>query len=214
MVTYSFPLMQYVEGVSCWTGWVWINVYWLEKPPPPISDWLSNVLPEWVWGFFYFLWTRVVETIAAAVDSIWDVGGQKKKLWAQAMLLLSTALFLQFWRSSGEKTPLWQIRRIRMPSQTPIRTRKRAFRPTQKIKRGGGVPPAHSQFCLLTPFLISQTTKEVWYQEFWACRRSTTVDCVKYIVNMKYAISNMQRECPAGWAGFESMFIDWKNPLP
>ncbi len=26
-------------------GWVWINVYWLEKPPPLIPDWLSDVLP-------------------------------------------------------------------------------------------------------------------------------------------------------------------------
>ena len=24
------------------------------KPPPPILDWLSNVLPRWVWGFFTF----------------------------------------------------------------------------------------------------------------------------------------------------------------
>ncbi len=33
--------------------------------------------------------------------------------------------------------------------------------------------------------------KEVWYQELWARCCSTTVDCVKYIVNMKYAICNM-----------------------
>ncbi len=106
---------------------------------------------------FYFLWTWVIETIVAAVDLIWDAGGQKKKLWEQAMLLLSPALSLQFRRSSGEKTPLWRIRRIRMPSQTPIHTRKGAFGPTQKIKKGGEVLPAHSQFCLLTPLLISQT---------------------------------------------------------
>ena len=24
------------------------------KPPPPIPDWLFNVLPGWVWGFFTF----------------------------------------------------------------------------------------------------------------------------------------------------------------
>ncbi len=30
----------------------------------------------------------------------------------------------------------------------------------------------------------------------------------------EYEICNMQREGPAGWAGFESMFIDWKPPPP
>ena len=38
---------------------------------------------------------------------------------------------------------------LRMPSQTPIRTRKGAFDPTRK-KGGGSLPP-------LTPLLISQT---------------------------------------------------------
>ena len=47
--------------------------------------------------------------------------------------------------------------------------------------------------------------KEVRYQELRACRRSSTLDCVKYIMNMKYAKCNMQREGPAGRAGFESM---------
>ncbi len=85
-----------------------------------------------------------------AVDLIWDTGGQKKKLWEQAMLLLSPALSFQFWRSSGEKTPLWQIRRIRMPSQTPICTRKGAFCPTQKIKKGrGSPPPTYNYACSL-----------------------------------------------------------------
>ncbi len=28
----------------------------------------------------------------------------------------------------------------------------------------------------------------------------------------EYKICNVQREGPAGWAGFESMFIDWKPP--
>jgi hypothetical protein len=68
---------------------------------------------------------------------------------------------------------------------------ERGILPNTKNKEGGGVPPAHSQFRLLTPLLISQTMKEVWYQELQACHRLTTVDCVKYVVNMKYAICNM-----------------------
>jgi hypothetical protein len=39
--------------------------------------------------------------------------------------------------------------------------------------------------------LLATKAKEVRYQELQARRCSTTVDCVKYIVNMKYAICNM-----------------------
>ncbi len=53
-------------------------------------------------------------------------------------------------------------------------------------KEGGEIP--HSQFCLLTPLLISQTTKEVWYQELWAPHHTTTVEWVNYIMNVQYAI--------------------------
>ncbi len=35
-----------------------------------------------------------------------------------------------------------------------------------------------------------------------------------YKIYNKYEICNMQRDGPAGWAGFESMFIDWKTPSP
>jgi hypothetical protein len=107
--------------------------------------------------YFYFLGTRVVETIVAVVDLIWDVGGRKKKLWEQTMLLLSSALFPLFWRPSGDITPGKSGNLLRMPSQAPIRTRKGAFGPTLK-KGGGSLPLAHSQFCLLTPLPISQTS--------------------------------------------------------
>jgi hypothetical protein len=35
-----------------------------------------------------------------------------------------------------------------------------------------------------------------------------------YKIYNEYEICNMQRDGPAGWAGFESMFIDWKTPSP
>jgi hypothetical protein len=38
---------------------------------------------------------------------------------------------------------------------------------------------------------VAIVPKEVRYQELRARHRSMTVDCVKYIVNMKYAICNM-----------------------
>ena len=70
-------------------------------------------------------------------------------------------------------------------------------------KKGGkGSPPtAHSQFRLLHPLLTSQTTKEVRYQELQARHRSTTVDCVKYIVYMKYATMQHVKggSCRTGW---------------
>ena len=72
--------------------------------------------------------------------------------------LLSPALSPQFRRPSGEKTHLEKaVKFLRMPSQAPtIRTQKGAFGPTRK-KGGGSLPPTHSQFCLLTSLLISQT---------------------------------------------------------
>jgi hypothetical protein len=51
-----------------------------------------------------------------------------------------------FW---GENPLEKAVTFLRMPSQTPIRTRKGAFDPTRK-KGGGSLPP-------LTPLLISQT---------------------------------------------------------
>ena len=43
------------------------------------------------------------------------------------MLLLSPALSPQFWRPSGEKTPLENtVKFLRMPSRAPIRIRKGA----------------------------------------------------------------------------------------
>jgi hypothetical protein len=35
-----------------------------------------------------------------------------------------------------------------------------------------------------------------------------------YKIYNEYEICNMQRDGPAGRAGFESMFIDWKTPSP
>ena len=84
----------------------------------------------------------------------------------------------------------------------------------QKKGGRGSSPPAHSQFRLLPPLLTSQTTKEVRYQELRVRRRSSTPDCVKYIMNMKYAECNMQRDGPAGRLGLNQCLIDWKNPLP
>ncbi len=35
-----------------------------------------------------------------------------------------------------------------------------------------------------------------------------------YKIYNEYETCNMQRDGPAGWAGFESMFLDWKTPSP
>jgi hypothetical protein len=42
---YEICKMQYVKGGSCRTGWVLINVLLIGKPPPPIPDRLSDVVP-------------------------------------------------------------------------------------------------------------------------------------------------------------------------
>ena len=104
--------------------------------------------------------------------------------------------------AGGGKPPL---QKVRMPSQTPIHLGKGEKDQCKKRGGKGSSPTAHSQFRLLHPLLTSQTTKEVRYQELRARRRSSTLDCVKFIMNMKYAKCNMQREGPAGRAGFESM---------
>jgi hypothetical protein len=70
-----------------------------------------------------------------------------------------------------------------MPSWTPIPAGKRQL---AQHKRGGGIPPL--TICLFASLLISQITKEVRYQELQACHCSTTVGCVRYIMNTKYAI--------------------------
>jgi hypothetical protein len=38
------------EGPARWAGLESMFIDW--KPPTPILDWLSDVLPGWVWGFF------------------------------------------------------------------------------------------------------------------------------------------------------------------
>ena len=126
-----------------------------------------------------------------------------------------TSFVPQFQEPSGKNpTPLKKVVMfLSMPSQALVPGKGHLA----QHKKGGSSPPpppAHSQICLLAPLLISQTTKEVWYQELQAHCHSTTVDCVKYIINMKYATCSMQREATAGWAGLESMFIDWKTPSP
>ncbi len=97
------------------------------------------------------------------------------------MLPLSSALSQKFWEPPGKTTTMKKGSKVlRMPSWTSVRGI------WSNLKKRGEIP--YSQFCLLAPLLISQTTKEVWYQELWACRQSTTVECLKYIMNMQYAI--------------------------
>ena len=83
-----------------------------------------------------------------AVDLIWDAVGQKRKLWEQTMLLAVPALSPQFRKHSGEKTPMEKtVTFLRMPSQTPTLY---PYLEAQHQKRGGSIPPAPSQFRLLT----------------------------------------------------------------
>jgi hypothetical protein len=114
---------------------------------------------------------------------------------------------------------------LRGGGETPPAKKSNAFsdsRPSWERRKGpmrkkggkGSSPTAHSQFRLLHPLLTSQTTKEVWYQELRVRRRSSTLDCVKYIMNMKYLECYMQRDGPAGRLGLNQCLIDWKNPLP
>jgi hypothetical protein len=130
------------KGRSCRTGWVWINVLLIGKPPPPISDRLSDVL-----------WTRVV---VATVNSIWDVGGQEMKLWGQALLLLSSSS-KDFLRGGKPPPPKKVECLLRLPS---IFGKEKS--PMQKKGGRGSSTPAHSQFCLLPPLLTSQTRAGVF----------------------------------------------------
>jgi hypothetical protein len=104
-----------------------------------------------------------------AIDLIWDAVGQKRKLWEQTMLLAVPALSPQFRKHSGEKTPLEKaVTFLRMPSQTPIIPGK-GHSAQHEEKGGGSIPPAHSQFCLLTPLLTSQTRPYFQHEKtsFW-----------------------------------------------
>ena len=175
------------EGPPGWSGFESMFIDW--KPHPPIPDWLSDVIPGWVGVFAFY------ELESLRQSSWWPIqsGMQeaRKKLWGQAMLLLSPALSDRFKSLLGRKPPekgasfsecLLEL--LSVPGKRQL----------SQHKNRGEIP--HSQFCLLTPLLISQTMKEVWYQELWACPCSTTVD---FVIRQ---------------AGFESMFIDWKPPPP
>jgi hypothetical protein len=73
-----------------------------------------------------------------AADSIWDVGGQKMKLWGQTMLLLSPALSQSFKSLLGRKTtPQKGGKVLRMPSRTPICAGEWHL---AQHKKGGGNP--------------------------------------------------------------------------
>ncbi len=88
---------------------------------------------------------------------IWDGGGQKKKIVGAsnaAAVTSSVPTVLEvFW---GENPPLANKKDQNAFSESHPYP-ERGIGPNTKIKIRGGGPPAHSQFCLLTPRLISQT---------------------------------------------------------
>ena len=176
--------MQYAKGGSCRTSWVWINVYWLETLSPNPGSTIQCASRVGL-GSFYILWTRVAKTILAAVDSIWDAGGQEKKLREQTMLLLWPALSHSCESLLGRKSPLKKaVMFLRMPSQAPIHTRKGAFGRTKKKGGGTTILPAHS-----SPNLPNN--KRSLVPGASSLCHLTTVDSKKYIMNMKYATCNM-----------------------
>jgi len=153
--------------------------------------------PGWVWGFFTFY-----ELDSSSRWSIRSGMREARKRNCEGKHCCCCSHPPKTFFAGEGKPPLAKSLNAFSDSHPSWERRKSPMR-----KKGGkGLSPtAHSQFRLLHPLLTSQTTKEVRYQELRACRHSSTLDCVKYIMNMKYAKCNMQREGPAGWAGFESM---------
>jgi hypothetical protein len=94
-----------------------------------------------------------------------------------------------------------------MPPRTPIPAEKRHL---AQHKKGGENPqltilPAHS-----SPHLLNNERSLVPGASSSSLLDNSRV-CKVY---NEYKICSMQREGPVGWAGFESMFIDWKPPPP
>ena len=145
---YEICKMQYVKGGSCRTGWVWINVLLIGKPPPPIPDRLSDVLPGWVWGFFTFC-----ELELSLRRSIWSGMWEAQKEIVRASNAAAVLSF-QDRLLGGGGTPL---RRGRMLSLTPVLFGKRGKRPIWKVHPP---PPTHN----FTSALLSSPPKQIWWR--------------------------------------------------
>jgi len=90
--------------------------------------------------------------VVVTIDLIWDEGGQEKKLWGQALLLLFSPS--KDFLCEGGKPPL---PKVWMPSQTPIHLGK--GEKAQCKKRGGRVHPpplTHTFAC----FILSSPPKQ------------------------------------------------------
>ena len=76
-------------------------------------------------------------------------------------------------------------------THSPQEARSTLLTEWRVLPAGGGV----------AKIVVSTKPKEVRYQELRACRCSTTVDSVKYIVNMKYATMQYVEggSCQTGW---------------
>ncbi len=138
--------MQYAKGGSCQTGWVWINIYWLETLSPDSGSAVWCAFRVGL-GIFYFLQTRVVKTILAAADLIWDVGGQKMKFWGQTMLLLSPALSQSFEGLLGTKPPWKGAVKFSECLLELLSLPEKDIWPN--TKKGGGKPLTHNFACSL-----------------------------------------------------------------
>ena len=111
------------------------------------------------------------------------------------MLLLSSFSETFFWAGK----PPSEKRQNAFSDSHPFRKGKKP-----NMKKGGEEghpPPRPLTISSCTPLFTSQSTKDVQYQELRARCRSTTVDSVKYIVNMKYATMQYVEggSCRIGW---------------
>jgi hypothetical protein len=129
------------------------------------------------------------------LSSRWSI---QSGMWEAIVRASNTAAVLMFRdHLLGGETPL-QKRQNAFSDSHPFRKGKK---PNTKKGGGGSSPPRPLTISSCTPLLTSQTTNEVRYQELGAHRRSTTVDSVKYIVNMKYATMQYVEggSCWTGW---------------
>jgi len=166
--------MNNAKGGSCRTGWVWINVLLIGKTPPPIPDRLSDVLPEWVWGFFTFY--ELESSLRRSIRS--GMREARKRNCEGKHCCCCSHPPKTFFAGGGGEPPL---QKVRMPSQTPIHLRKGEKAQCEKMGGKGSSPTAHSQFCLLHPLLTSQTTA--------ACAMCSRINISEVKNNTKLTVS-------------------------
>jgi hypothetical protein len=106
-----------------------------------------------------FILTRVVETIVAAVDSIWDAGGQKKKIVGASKCCCCPSSVPTVSEAFWGETPPGKGSQNAFSAPIVSYYRKGAFGPTRKNGGGSLPPPTHNFSSSRFKFIVARRSR-------------------------------------------------------